>query len=286
MRFQFGSREFEAEGPALTLQLRSSRDLLEDPVALRARMDQDGFLYIPGFHDRFEVLATRLSILDRLQERPGPDPAGFNSSVRGKEDLRTPELKQLLYGPRVMGFFERFLGGPVMSFNFQWLRAVGKGAGSGIHMDAVYMGRGTSELYTCWTPLGDIPPEMGPLVVCPGSNRWERVRDTYGRSDVDRDRIAGVFTHDPQEIVDRFGGRWATTSFRAGDAVILSLYTLHASLTNMTHQLRISCDTGYQRGDAPVDDRWAGEAPCGHVAYWSPEVELEPVEVSRRRWGV
>ena len=40
-------------------------------------------------------------------------------------------------------------------------------------MDNVYMGRGTSDLYTLWTPFGDIVPEMGTVAVVEHSNWME-----------------------------------------------------------------------------------------------------------------
>jgi hypothetical protein len=208
------------------------------------------------------------------------------SSVRGNEELKTGALRRLVYGPRVMGFFGRLLGAEATSYNFQWLRVAAPGAASGIHADVVYMGRGTHDLYTCWTPIGDVTPEMGPLVLCLGSHTWPAVRETYGRCDVDRDLIEGIFSRDPAELVDRFGGRWATADFRAGDVVIQSIYILHASLTNVSNRYRISCDNRYQRKGEPVDDRWAGETPRGHGAFWDPDARLEPIEVSRERWGL
>jgi ectoine hydroxylase-related dioxygenase (phytanoyl-CoA dioxygenase family) len=86
--------------------------------------------------------------------------------------------------------------------------------------------------------------------------------------------------------VDRFGGKWATSHFRMGDVVLLNMYLLHGSLTNCTNKFRISCDTRYQPAGEPVDERWIGEVPKGHTEFWQPGVKLEPVEVSRRRWGV
>jgi len=38
-------------------------------------------------------------------------------------------------------------------------------------VDNVYMARGTSRLYTMWTPFGDCGPEIGCLAVCEGSNK-------------------------------------------------------------------------------------------------------------------
>ena len=54
------------------------------------------------------------------------------------------------------------------------VRGVYREAFTGVHVDRVYMNRGTPNLYTMWTPFGDTTIEMGTLVVCEGSNSLER----------------------------------------------------------------------------------------------------------------
>ena len=163
---------------------------------------------------------------------------------------------------------------------------MGPGASSPIHCDAPFMSRGSNRLLTCWTPLDDISPELGPLVICERSHTWNKVVETYGKSDVDRDLTTGVFSEDPAELVNRFGGRWATTTFKMGDVVILTMNSIHASLTNMTNRYRISCDTRYQPMCDPIDSRWAGINPPGHEQLWKKGVKLESVAESRQRWGI
>ena len=71
----------------------------------------------------------------------------------------------MLYSGRMMAFFANFLGGEVRHYDFTWLRTVAPGRGTAPHMDIVFMGRGTTNLYTTWTPLGDIPLELGGLMI-------------------------------------------------------------------------------------------------------------------------
>ena len=298
--YRFGDRSFEAEGPYLTLRLRESHDVLGDPAALRARLAEDGYLFVRGLHDPAAVLAARDDILHLMAEDGLLDPAAppadgvaspsgaepATTSTRARTRYKTESLGAVVHGARLAGFCERLLGGPVASYGFQWFRAAGPGAASPIHGDAPYMSRGTSRVASCWTPVGDVPPELGGLVLCLGSHRWERVRETYGRTDVDRDLTEGIFRRDPAELVDRFGGRWATAHFRAGDAVVFGLHLLHASLTNTTRRYRLSCDVRYQLAAEPMDERWAGPAPPGHAGFWAPGARLEPVGVSRARWGL
>lgn len=299
MEYQFGPRSFQAGSRYLTLELPDSRLDYDKPARLRDRLVEDGFLFIRNFHDPAMVLAARRDILKKLAAEDKLDPqcelmdgvvnpshCGETATVRGREHLKTESLKQVVYGQRTMEFFDRLFGEKSLSLKFQWLRTAGHGAASSAHCDVVYMGRGTRELYTLWTPFGDISPEMGPLAICLGSHRWRQVIETYGQDDVDRDRTTGVFSHDPAELVERFGGRWATASFESGDAVIISMYLMHASLTNTTNRYRISCDTRYQRASGKVDERWSGTAPMGHPVMWAADAQLESVEASRQRWGV
>jgi len=299
-RYRFGPREFEAESDCLTLQLEECDDVLEDAAVLRSRLQDRGYLLLRQLHDRGEVLRVRREILERMACQGHLDPGAplmdgvvpadsaraASPRVRDAAQLRTDSLRALVYGPRVMRFFRRLFACEPLSYQFQWLRAPGPGSTTPIHCDSVFMGRGTPNLLTYWTPLGDTTAEMGPLALCLGSNKLQPVIESYGRSDVDRDLTAGYFTTDPVELVERFGCRWATTEFRAGNAVILNMQLMHASLTNTSNRYRLSCDTRYQPAGEPVDERWAGAEPIGHYRFWSPDVQLEPVEVSRRRWGV
>lgn len=60
-------------------------------------------------------------------------------------------------------------------------------------------------------------------------------------------------------MIDKHGGRWVTTEYQAGDAVLFTMFTMHASLTNVSKRYRFSSDTRYQPIDEPVDPRWVGD---------------------------
>ena len=86
------------------------------------------------------------------------------------------------------------------------------------------------------------------------------------------------------EMVDKFGGQWRTSEFKMGDVLIFGMYTMHASLNNMSPKFRISADTRYQRADEPVDERWVGENPPAHYA-WNEGVPVQ-MDEARTHWGV
>ena len=72
-------------------------------------------------------------------------------------------------------------------FDYTWCRSKPPGDDTATppHYDIVFMGRGTQRLYTSWTPLGDIPVEMGGLMVLENSHRLDEVKADYGTLDVD-----------------------------------------------------------------------------------------------------
>jgi hypothetical protein len=295
MILTMGCREFELGGQYLGT-LRESNDLMGDMPALRQRMAQDGYLLIRRLHDPARVKAARLVVMDNLNangqiDRAFPlDDAVIAPSARGsflggsKAITHTTGFLGLVEAPELMQFFSDFFGAPALTFDFKWLRAIGHGDSTGAHYDIVYMGRGTQNLYTLWTPLGDAPFEKGPLAILSGSPGFERIRQTYGQMDVDRDHVTGAFSDDPLDMIERYGGRWLTTEFEIGDALIFGMFTMHGSLTNITNQFRLSCDTRYQRADEPVDERWMGENPIAHYAWMKGETV--PMEDARKRWGV
>ena len=289
-------------------ELRRSGGISRDPPALRRRLAEDGYLFLPGLLHRREVLEARREVLRRLASQGVVDdadhplmdgvvlPGGHLGSTHDLSRDNAP-LHRLLYAGPMLAFYERLLGGPVRHFDYTWFRAKMPGPGTVTqpHYDVVFMGRGTKNLWTSWTPLGDVPYEHGGLLVLEGSHRLEEVRRTYGAADVDKycenkgdaDRIVrsaqaegreltaeehrqiqwqGRGHYSPDAIATRreLGGRWLTADYRAGDLLVLSMYTMHASSDNRSDRIRLSADSRYQPATEPVDERWIGDDPMSH----------------------
>jgi hypothetical protein len=288
-------------------ELRRSDDLSHDPVSLHARMAEDGYLYLPGLLDPEETLAARLGVMKRLarlgsvdETRPlldGKYKPGGGLGTMFDFTLDNPALMKVLYDGPMIRFYERFLGGPVTHFDYTWFRVKVPGAASPTqpHYDVVYMGRGTPNLYSSWTPLGDVPFEMGGLIILENSHKSERLRHTYARTDVDKycenenqarrivetarvqardltgeeqSRIrwnsTGSFAPDAIQARNDLGGRWLTADYKLGDVLVFSMRTLHASSDNHTDRIRISSDSRYQLASEPQDERWIGTRPPAH----------------------
>lgn len=278
-------------------ELRSSADALEEYDELRRRFERDGYLFLPGLLDRGTLLAAREEMLAALADQDFVDldfpvtegVAKREIVVSAREMIglskNNEPLRQALYGGPMIAFYERFLGGPIRPLDFTWCRVKSSGTESATnpHYDIVFMGRGTKSLYTSWTPLGDIPRQMGGLMILENSHRQEEIKATYGQSDVDayctnepdgaevdsgqirwQGSGMGSYSSDAVALREQLNGRWLTTDYELGDLLVFSMYTMHASTDNHTDRLRLSTDTRYQLASEPVDERWIGEEPIAH----------------------
>ncbi len=267
--------------------LEPANGWLNQPDVLRKQMAEDGYLYLTDFLDPEDVLKARTELLHKLFEHGFIDPAfplqdavslgrkrlPLNGKSPLSETLRTlPALLALSQHPKLMGFFEAFLGAPILNYDYLWLRAARIGEATGCHYDHVYMGRGTDQLYTSWIPLGDVPRVEGPLAILAGSNHFNFLIQTYGQLDVDRDKdkldptLHGWLTLNPNEPCHQYGGRWLTSDFHLGDVLIFTMYTLHCSLDNRSpeNRVRLSIDIRKQLASEGADPRWVGENVVGH----------------------
>ncbi len=297
---QFGTGTYDY--PSEELQpLRDSSAVADDRQELLDRLAEDGYLYLPGYLDRSDVLQARQQIFGYMAEHEALEPDsrpldgvmgqyGKPVNLLGRKPItHHPAVLPVLAAQRLYDLHALLHDEPVVTFDYKWLRAVGNEECTGAHMDHVYMGRGSKRLMTVWIPLGDIPVEQGTLCLCPASHRspeFEKLRNTYGRMDVDRDRISGWFTKNPREITEKFGGLWHTGDMQAGDIITFGMHLMHASTTNTTDKWRLSCDVRFQPVADPVDPRWTGEAPPAHEQLASEPEKIIPMEEARLQWGV
>ena len=71
--------------------------------------------------------------------------------------------------------------------------------------------QGTYQTYTCWTPVGDCPRELGGLALLPGSHKIDAVHDHHFSLG------AGSLAIDTEQLE----GQWVTTDY--GDRRYLDL---------------------------------------------------------------
>ena len=271
--------------------------LLCDRLAIERQLRENGYVYLPGYLGRERVIDARRIFIGELQKRGALDSSHdpmegiLNGATNppsfagGRlEELFTDQFKPIhdvLYAGPMMAFFRMlFDGADVLHYDFTWTRQVKPGPSTDIHSDVVYMGRGTHDLFTAWTPMGDNGFDLGGLIVLEGSNRHAGLAKAYWKSDVDtfcenqedkRDAwqkgTNGSLKGNANQIRRSLGGkRWLTADYRMGDVVIFNVYTVHGGADNRSNKIRLSTDTRYQRADQTADKRWIGEQPAGHGA--------------------
>lgn len=95
---------------------------------------------------------------------------------------------------------------------------------------------------------------------------YEKRLERYLSMDADRDGLEWL--GDPLRIQQRFGARWLSTDFEAGDLLCFGMGTVHAALDNHSPvgRCRLSSDSRYQLASEPLDERWNGPEPEAHGA--------------------
>ncbi|MEM7346337.1 MAG: phytanoyl-CoA dioxygenase family protein [Chloroflexota bacterium] len=262
-------------------ELRDSMDIVDDVAAQRARMADEGYLFFRGLMSREEVLAARHEILLKYAtageidsiNHPLMDAIYSENSFIDKINLRafTESIRtglayeNVALNKKVIGFYEKFFDDAVHPYDFRWPRFVRPSEGCGFHYDGPYMNRGTDRVYTSWIPLGDVAKTEGALIVLENSHKSDELLSSYAKKDADKEKIGWLSTN-PIKLQERFGGRWLSTDFQAGDMLCFTMHTLHGALDNNSpiKRCRLTSDTRYQPASEPIDERWNGAKPEAH----------------------
>ncbi len=248
----------------------------QDRDVLRARLDRDGYLYLPGFFERGTIEAFRAYYFATLADcgliRPDSDPAeGLAASAEGLDRARLrsllfqqivpgPQYEELCRNPALVAFYQWFLGTDTVHLHRRKIiRHVapgesGIGTATQAHYDLVYLREGTDRVISSWIPLGDCPISRGPLIYLEGSHHRVLADEAAGRLR----RPAASMTADLPALAEEYDSRWLVTDFAAGDLMVHNPYVIHASLDNQDPAgvFRLSTDIRYQAASDPLDARW------------------------------
>jgi hypothetical protein len=264
----------------LLAPMRDSAALLADPPALRARLDEDGYLFLRGVVDPGAVRAARAEILARL-EAVGEIVPGSDGVFTGRSRRRElePDLgrfwksvsegqrfRAVSHGPAVARVLEAVAGEAVRAQDYVFLRVGVPGRATGLHLDYPFFTRAHDRVWTVWMPIGDVPMDRGPVVVVEGSHCFADLVEGVKGFDIvrDKDRKA-VVGDDAVAIAAARGARLLSADFAAGDLALFGMYTLHGSLDHhdVSGRVRVSCDVRWQPASLPVDERYFGPDPVG-----------------------
>jgi hypothetical protein len=241
---------------------KDSTEHLNDAATLRARLAEDGYLFLRNLLPREAILDVRARLLAKAASGgwlapDAPVAAGIANPAAACKDpeprylsvfrgLWSDEtLHRLRTHPTVLALFDRIFGERALAHPMFVQRNIfPRGERfdftTGIHQDRVHIGGATS--YAMWMPLGDCPREMGSLAVAAGSHAAGILPTKVGSG-------AGGM-----DIAVSIPGTWVTGDFLAGDALIFQDVTVHKALPNRTRSIRMSFDARYQKLSEPMAD--------------------------------
>jgi hypothetical protein len=229
---------------------------LDDPPALRARFERDGYVLLRGVVDRDVLLDARRAICGVLHHhgwlepsrdplaavpRVGPHVEGEPTFLHAYDDVQRLEaLHAVPHHPSVRRGMTALLGPTAFPHPLSIARLVFPGNDEWTtppHQDYPN-NQGTFELYACWMPLADCSVKEGNLSILRGSHTLGIVplRPSLGAGN----RRA--------ELDERHDGLdWVGGDLRLGDALIFHSLTVHRALPNRGGSLRLSVDYRFQR---------------------------------------
>lgn len=279
-----------------------SSALLPDPAALRARFAADGYLFLRGALPVDAVAAARAEVAARLfevDELEAPPAAaiatgrsrrsepGFDRGAFWESVSTGPQLRALSHGAAVRSVLRAVLGAEPLAHDFIFLRAAARGRATGIHYDHPFFGHATENVVTTWVPLGDVPLAEGPLFVVEGSNRFDDLIAAMRRLDIVKaPEKKAAYAMTATEFARSRNTRLLTADFRAGDVLLLGMFTAHGAFDNVSpaNRVRLSFDIRYQPAHEPRDERYFGAHPGGTTGAGYAELNgarplLEPWHV-------
>ena len=251
--------------------------------AMRDQFWKFGYGLFRGAIDRNLVLKARDTILKNVESKynilSDVDNGILKSYIKQKDLPFTEGKNEFTHNQNVLNVLENdgiknimkilLKCDNVKTFDYKWLRLVSPGSNTGIHVDNVYMSRGTKNLLTCWIPLMDIKMELGTVFVLDGSYylpSFNIFQQTYASMDAEAINLNGTghFTQNPDDMKQFFKNkkdykiRWKSCDFKAGDILIFTMRTVHMSSVNINqnNKVRISCDTRWLNANEKADDRF------------------------------
>lgn len=260
-------------------ELIAINDTIDD-AKLRHFYKENGYLFVRNLIPRSLVMSARQEILQKYAiigevDDRHPINLGIESKRSYRKHVNIRALRQSIISGyyyqsvsqyiRVQHIVNRIMKHESEMLRYLWPRLASVGSGTALHQDAPFLkGAPSNALVSVWTPLGDITPKEGALVILNGSHKSKLLQREYGNKDVDKENNFGWYNTDLYECQQKIGGQCLTTNFQAGDVLIFNLMTLHGAFDNNSeNKIRLSSDSRYQSTKYPIHSRWQGNIPVG-----------------------
>jgi len=155
-----------------------------------------------------------------------------------------PVFLAALRNPRLVQIMEILLSGRVSGLQSEFFFCRPGTPGFSMHQDNYFVEAKSGVFASAWTPLQDVSPEMGSVIVYPGSHR-EPILPVVATG---RERDAGQDMNAyRQEAVLQPGYEAVHLSVPLGAAVLMHGHLVHASNQNRTNRFRRALVTTYIR---------------------------------------
>lgn len=245
---------------------------------LLRKFQQDGMCVIPGFHDvEREIRPIQkgiYQIIDLVAKRHGielqREPFQGNNFDNGYLQLLA---KSRAYGAEIYDLikqipaFIRLISSPESERLFSFLRntdSAGIGKGSyGIridipdeesfrsqwHQEFIFQPQSIDGL-VFWTPLVEVSVEMGPVIVCAGSQKDGLCQYSKGGAYSAKSGAYKIGIHDEENVVAKYEHVAPLT--RPGDLIIMDYLTIHQSGFNVSNSTRWSMQSRFFNYNDPV----------------------------------
>jgi hypothetical protein len=222
-----------------------SNALLDDPAALQAAWDRDGYWFFRDVLDKDAIARMRSIITTYLGELGVIDPADPKARYTGADLTNFPHrldaivaskpYRTLTENAKINAFFQRLFGAAPFWVPFTEYRAtppvqdLNRPRFDFIHEDGVY--NDGLPFLICWIPLAEIDDDVGGLALAEGLHKGPVLHEKDGTQILPIKESAIPAT------------AWRRTTYQAGDVLLMSLRTPHSGLANLSDRFRLSMDT-------------------------------------------
>ncbi len=260
---------------------RDSTEVMTDSAALQARMREDGYVFLRGVVGPSSIAMARKEVFGRLAEvgeiaEPPVEGIFTGQSQRPDEPAERgrfwqsvsegPALRRVTHGPEMQYVLDTLFGEPSRGYDFIFLRPGVKGRFTFLHYDLPFFSRGTKNVVTAWTAIGDIPTVEGSLFVLENSHCFDDLIKPIQTIDYNsKDSPQVQMMGDAIEFARSRGSRLLTENFQPGDVILFGMTTMHGSFDNCSpvNRTRLSVDVRWQPASEPIDERYFGSNPAG-----------------------
>lgn len=233
-----------------TRELKVSNHLIGDLAALDEAWERDGYWFFRDVLDKEAVGRLRAVFVEELEHQGVIDPVGDASTERSvvyngasladfpfrmePVAARQPWRPFVAEKP-IHDFFTKLLGDEPFWVPFVEYRATPptqdpeRGRREGIHQDGPYTPGMPFRI--CWIPLAEIDEDVGGVMLAEG------LADPVDRHPVEDDGSVSMIP--PEDLP---ADCWRRTTYRAGDVLLMNLWTPHCGLSNISNRFRLSLD--------------------------------------------